>query len=67
MRELYEGERVIIVTQKYHLYRALYIADQMGLEAYGVSADVRPYRGQALRELREIAARCKDFVLTLFD
>ncbi len=62
-KELYGAERVIIVTQKYHLYRALYIAEQMGIEAYGVPADIRAYRGQMLRELREIAARCKDFLL----
>lgn len=65
--ELYGAERVVIVTQKYHLYRALYIAEQMGLEAFGVSADVRTYRGQTFREVREIAARCKDFLLLQFD
>ena len=65
--ELYDAERVVIVTQEYHLYRALYIAEQMGLEAYGVSADVRTYRGQTYRELREILARCKDFLLVQFD
>ena len=64
---LYGTERMIIVTQEYHLYRALYIAEQLGIEAYGVSADIRTYRGQILRDVREIAARCKDFVLTFFD
>ena len=58
--------RVIVVTQSYHLYRALYIAEQMGLEADGYSADVREYRGQTLRDLREIAARMKDFFAVLF-
>ncbi len=62
-KELYSAKRVIIVTQEYHLYRALYIADALGIEAYGVSADVHTYRGQFLRDLREIAARCKDFLL----
>ncbi len=66
-RELYEGKRVVIVTQEYHLYRALYIAKQLGFDAYGVSADVRTYRGQGFRELREIAARCKDFLQVQFD
>lgn len=59
-RELYGAKRVVIITQQYHLYRALYIAEQMGMEAYGVSADVRTYRGQILRDVREVAARCKD-------
>jgi vancomycin permeability regulator SanA len=65
--DLYDAERVVIVTQEYHLYRALYIAEQMGLDAYGVSADVRTYRGQTYRELREILARCKDFLQVQFD
>ncbi|MBR0442862.1 MAG: YdcF family protein [Clostridia bacterium] len=65
--ELYGAKRVVIVTQEYHLYRALYIAEQMGLDAYGVSADVRSYWGQAMREVREVAARCKDFLLLQFD
>jgi len=49
------------VTQKYHIYRALYIADKLGLEAYGVASDPRRYAGQNIRDLREIAARVKDY------
>lgn len=64
--ELYGAKRIVIVTQEYHLYRALYIAEQMGLDAYGVSADVRSYRGQTFRDVREVAARCKDFLLVQF-
>lgn len=66
-KEIYGAERIVIVTQSYHLHRALYIAEQIGLEAYGVSADIRTYRGQAYRELREIAARCKDALVLQFD
>ncbi len=60
-KEEWGAERVIIVTQGYHLHRALYIADQLGLDAYGVSADVRTYRGQLYRDAREHLARFKDF------
>lgn len=60
----YAGARVIIVTQEYHLYRALYIAERLGLDAYGVSADLRPYTGQWKRDAREVLARCKDVLLT---
>ncbi len=60
LERLFRGKRVLIVTQTYHLYRALYIAEKLGLEAKGVSADLRPYRGRIKREVREIAARCKD-------
>ncbi len=60
-KEIFGAEKVIIVTQKYHLYRALAIADSLGIEAVGVSADIRTYYGQLTRETREIAARVKDF------
>lgn len=65
-KEIFGVEKVIIVTQEYHLQRALYIAQQLGLEAYGVASDYRSYAGQILREIREILARNKDFVNTLF-
>ena len=60
-KEIFQAEKILIVTQEYHLYRALHIAEKLGLEAYGVSADVRVYAGQELRELREKVARAKDF------
>ena len=65
-KEIFGVEKVIIVTQEYHLHRALYIAQQLGLEAYGVASDYRSYAGQLLREIREILARNKDLVNTLF-
>ena len=55
------GKRVLIVTQTYHLYRAIYIARSLGMDAYGISADLRPYRGQVRYDLREMLARYKDF------
>ena len=64
-KEIFEVKKVIIVTQKYHLYRALYIAKSLGIEAYGVSANLRDYPGQFKREIREILARDKDFVKAL--
>ena len=54
-------QRVVIVTQEYHLYRALYLADALGLDAYGVAAAPRNDAGQIGRSLREILARNKDF------
>lgn len=63
--EQYKGRRVVIVTQKYHLYRALYIAEKLGVEAYGVSADLRSYSTQFKSDVREIFARCKDVVYAL--
>lgn len=65
-KEIFEAKKVVIVTQKYHLYRALYIANKLGLEAYGVGADPRIYVGQVNREIREILARDKDFIKCIY-
>ena len=65
-KDIFEAKKVVIVTQKYHLYRALYIANQLGVEAYGVGADPRQYVGATYRELREILARDKDFIKCIF-
>ena len=59
-KEIFCAKKVIVVTQQYHLYRALYIARSLGLDAYGVSGDYRSYGGQLYRDLREILARVKD-------
>ncbi len=64
-KEIFGVKKIIIVTQKYHLYRALYIANQLGLEAIGIPADLRVYAGQSKRELREIIARNKDFFYSI--
>lgn len=61
-KEIFQAKKIIVVTQKYHMYRALYIADQLGLEAYGVNSDPRTYGGQLFREIREIFARDKDLI-----
>ncbi len=60
-KEIFKAQKIIIVTQKYHLHRALYVAEKLGIEAYGVVSDPREYRGQVVRELREVLARDKDF------
>lgn len=65
-KEIFGANKIVIVTQKYHLYRALYIANQLGIEAYGVGADPRQYVGATYRELREILARNKDFFKCIF-
>ncbi len=64
-RDVFGVKKLVIVTQKYHLYRALWLADALGLEAVGVSADLRTYIGQSMRDTREVLARCKDFAVGL--
>ncbi len=65
-KEIFEAKKVVIVTQEYHLYRSLYVANRLGVEAYGVASNPRIYGGEAYRELREILARNKDFVKCIF-
>ena len=61
-RDVFLGKKVIIVTQEYHLYRALYIASKLGLDAYGVKADDINYVALMKKnETREFLARNKDF------
>ena len=54
-------KKAVIVTQAYHLPRALWIAKALGLEAVGVACDTQRYAGQTYRDIREILARDKDF------
>jgi SanA protein len=65
-KDIFEASKIIIVTQEYHLYRALYIAEKLGLKAYGVASEPRQYVGQEYRELREVLARVKDFFAVVF-
>lgn len=64
-KEIFEADRILIVTQQYHLYRALYIAEALGIDAYGVSCDYRQYSGQTARDIREVLARVKDFGMSI--
>ena len=65
-KEIFGAKKIIVVTQQYHLFRAMYIAEAMGLEVYGVAADYRSYSGQFSRDVREVLARFKDFGMTIF-
>lgn len=60
-KHVFGAERIVIATQTYHLYRAIYDANGLGMEAVGVASDYRSYSGQAWYDLREIPARTKDF------
>lgn len=66
LKKVFKAEKVIIVTQKYHLSRAMHIASQYGIEAYGVPSNQRRYKMQLYYSLREVAARNKDFFKYLF-
>ncbi len=59
-KAIFYCEKVIVVTQTYHLYRAIADARAMGMEAAGISSDLRSYARQWYFDLREAAARVKD-------
>lgn len=61
-RDIFQVKRVIIVTQEYHLMRAVFIGRELGIEAYGVVSDKRNYVYMDFYKIREIAARNKDFL-----
>ena len=65
-KEIFQAKKIIIVTQEYHLYRAIYIAQQLGMEAYGVSSNYRRYRNQDDMNTREVLARAKDVFSCIF-
>lgn len=64
-KEVFNVKSVVIVSQEYHLYRAIYIAKNLGLNAYGVNSEPKKYIGQFHRDIREILARNKDFVTVM--
>lgn len=65
-KKVFNINRMVVVTQKYHLYRALYIGRHYGIDAVGVNSDPRSYQGKAMRNIREWLARDKDIFFCLF-
>ena len=61
-KEVFGVNKIVVVTQEYHLYRTLYMAEKLGLEAYGVASDYNTYYGQTMRDIREVLARAKDYI-----
>lgn len=62
-RDIFKAQKLIVVTQSYHLKRAVFDARELGIEATGVKSDRHDY-GQVMYtyELREVIARNKDFL-----
>ena len=59
-------ERIVVATQTYHLYRALWSAKSLGMQATGVPSDYHEYQKQLQYDIREVPARTKDFFKALF-
>ena len=60
-KEIFGVKKMIIVTQKYHLYRSIFIANKLGIESLGIKSDARIYTKMPFHFIREILARCKNF------
>lgn len=65
-KTVFEVSSACVVTQEYHLYRALYDAEKMGINAFGVCAEQNDTLKQAYRNLREMIARNKDLIYCIF-
>ena len=61
-KEIFKVNKAVIVTNEYHLPRALYIARKLGIEAYGVKSDLREYQLMSTYKKRETLAKLKDFM-----
>jgi SanA protein len=57
-RDIFQVDEVILVTQAFHLPRALYLCNQLGVQAVGVEADQRVYRKSSMLfwNMRELLA-----------
>ena len=65
-KNVFKADSVIVATQGYHLYRAMFAAQGWGMDTRGVATDKGDYDNQNLYSLREIGARTKDFFSTIF-
>jgi vancomycin permeability regulator SanA len=61
-RDIFEIRSAVIATQDFHLYRALYIADSLGLNVVGADSALREYKYSTRNRLREFPARVKAFI-----
>jgi len=60
-KEIFQAEQLVIFTQEYHLYRALYIANRLGINSQWVVSDRHNYLAIEKFKLREFLSRIKAF------
>ena len=64
-RDIFKVQKMVVVTQTYHLYRAVYDARKLGIDAYGFAAERLDY--PIANDIREALARVKDFFYCIFE
>ena len=60
-KNIFGYDKILVVTQEYHMYRAIYLAKALDMEVYGVVTNANNYKGHEKREIREMLARVKDY------
>jgi SanA protein len=61
-KHLFKIDTAILVSQKYHLARAVYLGNSLGVKSYGFVADVGEYRGHRYVKTREYLSVFKSVV-----
>lgn len=62
-KEIFVINQAILITQRTHISRALYLANSLGLESIGVIADRQNYGSEtAYQQMREVGASLKAFL-----
>ena len=66
-KEIFGVKQAILITQRTHISRALYLANKLGLDTIGVIADQQNYGGEtSYQQIREIGASLKAFINVQF-
>lgn len=65
VHNVFGAQSALVVTQEYHLYRAVYDARGVGMDAVGVVSDTGTYHDQLWYDVRECAGRIQDFFYVL--
>jgi SanA protein len=67
-RSVFGVHDAVVVTQGFHMPRALYLADAAGIDATGLTADLHQWGHQGRRsEVREVLSRVKAIADTALD
>lgn len=64
---IFDVESLTVVTQKFHLPRAVYVGQGLGIETYGLISDKRRYRDAERMQIRESLARVKAVMNVVFN
>lgn len=63
-RDIFKTKEIILFTQDFHLKRAIYISEKLGIKTYWVQTNLRFYKNLNYNNFREVFARIKAFLET---